>query len=67
VIDAEAGSIDLLVDDAVLARRRAAWTPRRTQYTSGALWKYAQLVGPAVGGAVTHPGAAEESHVYADQ
>jgi len=67
VIDAEAGTIDLLVDEATLARRRAAWSPRRTDYTSGALWKYAQLVGPAVAGAVTHPGAAEESHVFADQ
>jgi dihydroxy-acid dehydratase len=67
VIDAEKGSIDLMVDEAVLAKRRAAWQPRKTLYTSGALWKYAQLVGPAVNGAVTHPGAAEESHVYADQ
>jgi len=67
VIDAEKGTIDLMVNEATLAKRRAAWTPRKTQYTSGALWKYAQLVGPAVNGAVTHPGAAEESHVYADQ
>ena len=67
VIDAEAGTIDLMVDEATLAARRAGWQPRKTLYTSGALWKYAQLVGPAVGGAVTHPGAAEESHVYADQ
>lgn len=67
VIDAEKGTIDVLVDEAEMARRRAAWKPRKTQYTSGALWKYAQTVGPAVGGAVTHPGAAEESHVYADQ
>ncbi|WP_372619290.1 dihydroxy-acid dehydratase [Falsiroseomonas sp.] len=67
VIDAEKGTIDLMVDEATLARRRAAWTPRKTDYNSGALWKYAQLVGPAVNGAVTHPGAAEESHIYADQ
>jgi dihydroxy-acid dehydratase len=67
VIDAEKGTIDLLVDEAVLAKRRAAWKPRKTDYTSGALWKYAQLVGPALNGAVTHPGAAEESHIYADQ
>ncbi|MEI7446857.1 MAG: hypothetical protein WCK28_18355 [Burkholderiales bacterium] len=50
-----------------VAARRAKWQPRKTLYTSGALWKYAQLVGPAVDGAVTHPGAAGESHVYADQ
>jgi len=35
-------------------------------YASGALWKYAQLVGPARHGAVTHPGAKAEKHVYAD-
>ncbi len=67
VIDAEQGRIDLIVEEAELARRRAAWSPPKTQYSSGALWKYAQLVGPAVNGAVTHPGAAEESHIYADQ
>ena len=67
VIDAERGTIDVLVDEAEMTKRRAAWTPRVTQYTSGALWKYAQTVGPAALGAVTHPGAAGESHVYADQ
>lgn len=67
VIDAETGTIDVMVDESEMAARRVAWTPRKTQYTSGALWKYAQLVGPAAQGAVTHPGAAEESHIYADQ
>jgi dihydroxy-acid dehydratase len=67
VIDAEKGTIDVLVDEAEMQARRAAWTPRKTGYTSGALWKYAQLVGPASQGAVTHPGAAGESHIYADQ
>ncbi|NKC34461.1 dihydroxy-acid dehydratase [Falsiroseomonas selenitidurans] len=67
VIDAEAGTIDVMLPEAEMAARRAAWTPRVTQYTSGALWKYAQTVGPAVQGAVTHPGAAAESHIYADQ
>ncbi|RAI60293.1 dihydroxy-acid dehydratase [Roseicella frigidaeris] len=67
VIEAETGSIDMLVEEAELARRRAAWQPRRTDYNAGALWKYAQLVGPAHLGAVTHPGAAAETHVYADQ
>ncbi|MHA6723098.1 dihydroxy-acid dehydratase [Sphingomonas sp. RS2018] len=65
-IDATQGTIDLLVDDAVLAERRAAWQPRSTDYQSGALWRYAQNVGPAWAGAVTHPGAAAETHVYAD-
>jgi dihydroxy-acid dehydratase len=65
-IDAEAGTIDLAVPPEVLAQRRAAWKPRRNDYQSGALWKYAQQVGPASKGAVTHPGAAVETHVYAD-
>ena len=65
-IDAEAGTIDLLVDDAVLAERRARWQARENDYGSGALWRYAQNVGPAYKGAVTHPGAAAERHVYAD-
>lgn len=65
-IDAEAGTIDLLVEADVLEARRAAWLPRPTDYGSGALWRYAQNVGPAYKGAVTHPGAAAESHVYAD-
>jgi dihydroxy-acid dehydratase len=66
VLDAERGSIDVLLTDAELAARRAAWTPRKTDYNSGAIWKYAQLVGPAHLGAVTHPGAEAETHVYAD-
>lgn len=65
-IDAAAGTIELAVDDAELARRRAAWQPRTTDYQSGALWKYAQGVGPARFGALTHPGAKSERHVYAD-
>lgn len=65
-IDAEAGTIDLNVDAAVLAERRAAWQPRAHDYQSGALWRYAQNVGPAYQGAVTHPGGSAETHVYAD-
>jgi dihydroxy-acid dehydratase len=65
-IDAEAGTIDLLVADDVLAARRAAWRPRENDYQSGALWRFAQTVGPAYQGAVTHPGAKAERHVYAD-
>ena len=45
---------------------RAAWTPRKTDYNAGAIWKYAQLVGPAYLGAVTHPGGEAETHCYAD-
>ncbi|NJR77328.1 dihydroxy-acid dehydratase [Sphingomonas corticis] len=65
-IDAEAGTIDLLVAEDVLAERRARWQPRQNDYGSGALWRYAQNVGPAWAGAVTHPGAKAERHVYAD-
>jgi len=66
VIDAEAGTLTVDLSEEELARRRAAWAPRETIYTSGALWKYAQLVGPAHEGAVTHPGASAEAHVYVD-
>jgi dihydroxy-acid dehydratase len=66
VLDAEAGTIDVLLSDAELATRRAAWKPRATDYNSGTLWKYAQTVGPAYAGAVTHPGGAAETHCYAD-
>jgi dihydroxy-acid dehydratase len=65
-IDAEAGTIELEVAPEVLEQRRAVWQPRRNGYQSGALWKYAQQVGPARKGAVTHPGAAAETHVFAD-
>jgi dihydroxy-acid dehydratase len=65
-IDADAGTLDLEVDPAELKRRKAEWAPRRTNYQSGAIWKFAQAVGPAHLGATTHPGAAAETHVYAD-
>ena len=65
-IDAEAGTIDLDVAEDVLAERRARWIPRVNDYQSGVLWRYAQNVGPAHQGAVTHPGAKHERHVYAD-
>jgi dihydroxy-acid dehydratase len=66
IIDAAQGTIDVALSHAELAARRAAWTPRRTDYQSGAIWKYAQGVGPAHLGAVTHPGGAAETHCYAD-
>lgn len=65
-IDAAAGTIDLDVPPDVLAERRARWAPRENDYQSGALWRYAGNVGPAYKGAVTHPGARSEKHVYAD-
>ena len=58
-------SVDLTAEE--LDRRKAGWKgPRPTIYASGALWKYAQQVGPTRLGAVTHPGARAERHVYAD-
>jgi dihydroxy-acid dehydratase len=65
-IDANAGTISVALSDAELSARRATWTPRVHQYTSGTLWKYAQTVGSARGGAVTHPGGKGEGHVYGD-
>ena len=65
-IDAVAGTIDVALSDAELAARKAAWKPRRHDYQSGTLWKYAQTVGDAEKGAVTHPGGQAETHVYAD-
>ena len=46
--------------------RRGGWEPRASNYNSGTLWKYAQTVGPAEKGAVTHPGGKAETHVYAE-
>jgi dihydroxy-acid dehydratase len=65
-IDAVNGTIDVAVSDDELKKRKADWKPRETHFGSGALWKYAQEVGPAVKGAVTHPGAKGEKECYAD-
>ena len=65
-IDAETGTLDVALSEAEFAERAKTWAPRVTDYQSGALWKYAQLVGPACKGAVTHPGGAAETHTYAD-
>ncbi|MFA5538871.1 MAG: dihydroxy-acid dehydratase, partial [Gemmobacter sp.] len=67
-IDAVKGEISVALSDDELAARKAGWKgPRPTDYGSGALWKYARLVGGARQGAVTHPGAGAETHVYMDQ
>ncbi len=66
-IDAIRGEISVDLTDEELAARKAEWKgPRETIYSSGALWKYAQLVGATKNGAVTHPGAKAEKHVYMD-
>ena len=51
-IDLAARSLDLLVDDDELARRRAAFAPLPPRYDRGVLAKYARLVGSASRGAV---------------
>jgi dihydroxy-acid dehydratase len=66
VLDATAGTIDADIPEAEWQARRAAWQPRKTDYQSGAIWRYSQNVGPAHLGAVTHPGGAAEAHCYAD-
>ena len=65
-IDAVNSTITADVSDSEFAKRRAEWKPRKTDYNSGALWKFAQGVGPAEKGAVTHPGGKAETHTYAD-
>ncbi|MYG09675.1 MAG: dihydroxy-acid dehydratase, partial [Rhodobacteraceae bacterium] len=66
-IDALKGTLEVDLSDEELEQRKSAWKgPRKTFYSSGALWKYAQLVGPTREGAVTQPGAKAESHVYMD-
>ncbi len=65
-IDATKGILHVKLSDKELEARAKDWKPRTTDYQSGALWKYAQTVGPARDGAVTHPGGAKETHCYAD-
>ena len=65
-IDAIAGTLDVKLTEDELAARAKTWKQPEAQFTSGYLWKYAQQVGPARLGAVTHPGAAAEKTCYAD-
>ena len=66
-INAVTGELSVDLSDEELAERKKDWAgPRETIYASGALWKYAQLVGATYKGAVTHPGGQAEKHVYAD-
>jgi dihydroxy-acid dehydratase len=65
-MDADKGTLEVKLDKTELERRRAEWRPRETPFGSGCLWKYAQQVGPARQGAVTHPGGAAEKACYAD-
>ena len=66
-LNAIEGTLNVALTDDELAQRKANWKgPRDTIYGAGALWKYAQLVGGAYKGAVTHPGAKDERHEYWD-
>ena len=65
-IDAVKGTIDVELTDDELERRKASWKPRESTVGSGYIWKYAQTVGSAKDGAVTHPGGAHEKQSYAD-
>ena len=65
-IDADKGTLDVKLTKSELEKRAREWKPRADEFTSGYLWKYAQQVGPARHGAVTHPGASVEKECYAD-
>ncbi len=65
-LDAIKGKLEVRLTDAELEARRKKWKPRGTDYGSGAIWKFAQTVGSAKDGAVTHPGGKGEKHCYAD-
>ena len=65
-LDAIKGTLNVRLSDGELAERKKDWRARESASTTGYLWKYAQQVGPAVNGAVTHPGAAREKACYAD-
>ena len=65
-LDAERGMLDVKLSETELDRRAKEWKPRASEFTSGYLWKYAQQVGAARYGALTHPGGAAETVCYAD-
>ena len=54
-IDTETNIIDLHVSSEELENRRKEWSPPKPNYTSGALAKFATLVGSAAEGAITKP------------
>jgi dihydroxy-acid dehydratase len=65
-IDGDKGTLDVKLTKSELEQRAREWKPRAEEFTSGYLWKYAQQVGSARDGAVTHPGGAVEKACYAD-
>jgi len=65
-IDAKKGTINVRLSKKQLSTRRKKWKPKKINFGSGTLWKYAQTVGPAYLGASTHPGKKKEVKAYAD-
>jgi dihydroxy-acid dehydratase len=65
-LDAINGTLEVNVSEAEFAERRKHWSPPKPEFGSGAIYKYAQSVGSAKDGAVTHPGQHGETSVYAD-
>jgi dihydroxy-acid dehydratase len=65
-IDAKKGTINVRLSLKELSSRKKKWKPRKSQFGSGTLWKYAQTVGPAYLGAPTHPGKKKEVKTYSD-
>ena len=66
-LNAIEGTISVDLSDEELEARKSDWKgAKETIYASGALWKYAQLVGETYKGAVTHPGGGAEKHTYVD-
>ena len=65
-IDAKKGTMNVALSKTELAKRKKSWLPRKHDFQSGALWRYAETVGPASLGAVVHPGGGAETHCYAD-
>jgi dihydroxy-acid dehydratase len=65
-LDAENGILAVALSAGELEARAKNWKARELGFGSGYLWKYAQQVGPARDGAVTHPGGAAEKACYAD-
>jgi len=65
-IDAVKGTLDVKLTKSEFEQRAREWKPHAEEFTSGYLLKYAQQVGPARRGAVTHPGGSVEKECYAD-
>ena len=61
-----AGTLDVDLSEAEMAERAKTRKSPPPEFGSGSIWKYAQTVGSARKGAVTHPGGGGEVSQYAD-